>query len=349
VNQTVFGLAASVYANAYIYRRPHFFVWLAISVQAKTVWTALIFLLPLRHPIRTARTDGQMSDRLKLIGESLGAGVYPRVGFGGVLIPGCAPTSTQAKENENATERHEARREGQARAPAASGASGTSDQTAPLLRDGFDRWLVAEAKTLTRSFPETELIPAPDGAVITVKSRVLLEYPESVFFLTMLSPLYGQPRSWGFSVGPVFEPTWIGPRHTNYFDGSICAYEPTDGTWSLGMPLVDLFAYYTLWAARHLHLRQFGYWPGQQRVHRASERLAELKQNELCGCSDGTRPYRECCYGPDLEEQSVARALSHEIFITRRPPIDVVNYARGNGPPPRVSSVFASPPRWSAA
>jgi hypothetical protein len=281
-----------------------------------------------------------MSERLKLIGQALGVGVYPRMGFGGVLIPSSASIST-AKESQDGKRRAQATETtpGAPGAPGASGASGASDQAAPFIGSDFDRWLAAEENSLKAKFPTARVITEPQGAVITLQSRLCNESPEWAMFVTMLSRNNSQPRSWGFSVGTLFETRWIGPRHTNYFDGSICAYEPTDHTWHVGMPLVELFGYYTLWAARHFHLRQVGFWPGPQRVHHASERLAEVKPNELCGCSEGIRAYQDCCRQRDLSEQSLSEALTRDRMV-RRPPEQVVNFARGTGPPPSIELIF---------
>jgi hypothetical protein len=94
----------------------------------------------------------------------------------------------------------------------------------------------------------------------------------------------------------------IGPRHTNYGDGSICSYEPGDtagASWARGMPLLRLLDFHSLWIARHLHLAMFRWWPGKQVLHTPHERLAEQQALELCGgCASG-RQYDGCCRPKD--------------------------------------------------
>jgi hypothetical protein len=113
---------------------------------------------------------------------------------------------------------------------------------------------------------------------------------------------------------------WIGPRHT-YADGSICAYERQDLTWTREMgpqPLLDLIS---LWVARQIYLRAYGRWPGMQRVHTPLERILVQNATELCGgCASG-KTYARCCYRKDLLAVSAAelrRAESSGIFDRRR-------------------------------
>jgi hypothetical protein len=87
---------------------------------------------------------------------------------------------------------------------------------------------------------------------------------------------------------------WIGPRHTNYGDGSVCAFEIPDGTWNRNHPLVKYLDLVAVWIVRHAFLRAFGRWPGQQVLHTAHERLTDHRPGELCGgCSSG-KPYEAC-------------------------------------------------------
>ena len=87
---------------------------------------------------------------------------------------------------------------------------------------------------------------------------------------------------------------WVGPRHT-YNDGSICAFEPSHGTWSPERGLEALLDLYSVWLTKQLHLRAYGTWPGLQRVHTPLERLAEQHPNELCGCGRNVT-YARCCF-----------------------------------------------------
>jgi hypothetical protein len=77
---------------------------------------------------------------------------------------------------------------------------------------------------------------------------------------------------------------WIGPRHTNYGNASVCAYELTDSTWSRGRDLVALLDLISTWIVRHIHLLELGRWPGGQALHTSYERLTEIRAGERCGC-----------------------------------------------------------------
>ena len=138
-------------------------------------------------------------------------------------------------------------------------------------------------------------------------------------------------------------PAWIGPRHTNYPDGSICAYEPSDGTWSFGNPLVELFDLYSVWALRHLHLRTFGRWPGPQAVHRPYERLLELNPEEHCGCGSQARTYAECCRPEDFDGDRIRDAVDFMFWsggTLRAPPLAVVDFAAGQGGLERLNELL---------
>ena len=127
---------------------------------------------------------------------------------------------------------------------------------------------------------------------------------------------------------------WIGPRHTNYPDGSICSFEPDDVTWWRGKPLTALFDLHVLWIVRHLFLRRFRRWPGRQVLHTAYERLMEHCAGELCGCDSG-RKYEDCCREKDRKLDSIEMLAS---FIRRlrfgsserKPPIPVSEFVYGS-------------------
>jgi hypothetical protein len=145
-------------------------------------------------------------------------------------------------------------------------------------------------------------------------------------------------RSWAFWADPIAFPEWIGPRHTNFPDGSICAFEPLDGTWKFGDPIVQLLDIYTVWALRHLYLRQFGRWPGYQSVHFAGERLLELRDDEHCGCGRGDKLYADCCMPSDLAGTRIAMLLNF-VWVTgsvRKPPEAVERFVRSKQQPPSL-------------
>jgi hypothetical protein len=158
-------------------------------------------------------------------------------------------------------------------------------------------------------------------------------------------------RSWAFWRDPLAHPEWIGPRHTNFPDGSICAFEPKDGTWCFGDPLVQLLDLCTLWALRHLYLQEFGRWPGYQSIHFPGERLLELRGDEHCGCSNSEKLYANCCMPTDMTGNRIGESLSFFWHTggLRKPPEAVVSYVRSSTklPPSLATLVTAFVPSYS--
>ncbi len=131
------------------------------------------------------------------------------------------------------------------------------------------------------------------------------------------------------------------PQTHELWDGSICAFEPGDGTWSLGDSLVELLDYYTIWALRQLHLRIYGRWPGRQRAHLYYERVLELRGDERCACGS-IRAYSECCEEEDRQRDLLGDAV--DFFRlggdTRRPPKAIVAFVQTHQSPPSVTDLL---------
>lgn len=166
-----------------------------------------------------------------------------------------------------------------------------------------------------------------------------------LFFLTGISYRWQMVRSWGFWQDLLTDATWIGPRHTNFPDGSVCAFEPTDKTWVIGDPIIKLLDLYSLWAVRHLHLQVFGRWPGRQAVRHPYERILELREDEYCGCALGEKLHGECCRNKDLARNRIADAVSFFVFSggrLREPPEAVVHFVRQEKTiPPWIGDLLA--------
>jgi len=176
-----------------------------------------------------------------------------------------------------------------------------------------------------------------------VESRLFDGMRKRAWFLIGVSCRYAAIRSWAFWVDALGLPVWIGPRHTNYNDGSICAFEPADGTWGFGDGLVALADLYTLWAARQLHLEVFGRWPGAQAVHRPYERILEIRPSEQCGCREASGDYGECCSVRDFARDRVADAVEFVCwtrFEVRSPPTEVLDFVREARSPTRLEHLL---------
>jgi hypothetical protein len=175
------------------------------------------------------------------------------------------------------------------------------------------------------------------------QSALLSGLRQNAIFLTGACFARGMVRSWGFWGDPLAAPVWIGPRHTNFPDGSICAFEPRDGTWIFGDSLVLLLDLYTVWTLRQLHLQVLGRWPGYQAVAHPYERILELREDEYCGCGRTDRLYGECCRDKDLGRNRIADAVSFFFFSggrLREPPEAIVQFAREARHPPKISDLL---------
>lgn len=272
----------------------------------------------------------------------------------GRVALGETSTTNRAKENGDEPERtrrpaagprqRTARREGSARGSRKAGA-------APRLsRNVLQATYEGQVTRLGAAYPTLRTFPDEVGMWLLVNSTVIAGLNREATFLVALpyEPGFG-PRAWGFWRSPA-RTTWIGPRHTNFFDGSICAFSPDDGAWLEGGDLRTLVDLYSVWALRQLHLEVFGRWPGKQYALSAPDprvqayyRLIECKEGELCGCGSETRRYAECCRSSDLRwnfAQLAAAFLKNTGgFHTRQPPASVVDFMEGDAAVPQMADV----------
>lgn len=181
---------------------------------------------------------------------------------------------------------------------------------------------------------------------LRVESVVLEGLDRSATFLVAVpySPNCA-PRAWGFW-NRLDGPSWIGRRHTNFPDGSICAFVPGTGLWQEGGSLVSLIDFYSVWALRQVYLEMFGRWPGRQFSPHPFYSLVEFKSDELCCCDAHDPPltYGECCRPKHLATDLVAlksdfeRTIKHGIN-DRIPPASLVYHVVDGGFLPDVSEV----------
>ena len=150
------------------------------------------------------------------------------------------------------------------------------------------------------AYPSLRWRSTGEGIWLRVLSRLLPDRERGAILLVGLPhDPSARARAWGFW-DQLEGPAWIGPRHTNMPDGSICAFGPQDGVWAPGGSIVGLLDLYSTWCVRHLHLRAFGWWPGRQyAISHPHYRLSEAKGHELCPCGSVDRTYAECCQPGD--------------------------------------------------
>jgi hypothetical protein len=284
-------------------------------------------------------------DILREIAQQLDENIFPRIKNGGIVTPSdLTVPSNLGEEKHNGNKRRSATRpwQGPERRQGPPGRSRSSGAAASLFGAGTQA-CYEDLDAVHRAYPGTKVWPDDAGLWLLSRSSLLPDLQEAAIFLTGVSYRQAMIRSWGFWLFPCSNPAWIGPRHTNFPDGSICAFEPTDGTWFFGDPLVTLLDFYTLWALRHLHLNKTGRWPGRQAVHHSYERLLELRPDEFCGCSKSGKLYRDCCREKDLNRDRVADAVDFLMRTgggSRKPPNSVRKFAQMKDCPPMLAEVF---------
>lgn len=293
---------------------------------------------------------------LREIGRQLDSFSFPVVKNGGIVVPGKPVASpwTTGTELEN-VKSGKTRSETGSRAWASArprpfawswawpyAGSGAPGPAAPFVGSELRAKFTNELTDVETAYPGTQHWHDDDGMWLLVRSSLLPGFSMRACFAIAVSFSRAMVRGWGFWGSDAIGYEWIGPRHTNFPDGSICAFEPTDGSWCVGEPLVELLDIYTVWAIRHLHLRIFGRWPGPQAVRFPYERLLELRLDECCGCEDSRGPYGRCCEPHDRRRNQIAEALHFTHAMAsglRSPSKQVVNFLLSRNQPPKIRDI----------
>jgi hypothetical protein len=167
------------------------------------------------------------------------------------------------------------------------------------------------------------------------------EGPQARFLIAVPKNPNFHIRTWGFWMvndGVA----WIGPRHTNFPDGSICAFPPTEGYGNTIVSYVDLLSE---WALRNIYLLTHGIWPGPQEGRWRYYRLSTTLPGECCPRCRSLTPYETCCRPKDVAE---ARPTDRAEFLAeagcdlddRRPHERVIAFVNGaRAGPPRMAWV----------
>src|SRR4051812_16617181 len=91
------------------------------------------------------------------------------------------------------------------------------------------------------------------------------------------------PKAFAFyRLSPMPRP--VGPRHTNFPDGSICAFTDDDDAWRPGDSPKILLNLFAEWLICHLFLKLEHYWPGRQAGLDAIYRSVEFTDRDWCDC-----------------------------------------------------------------
>jgi len=279
---------------------------------------------------------------LSEIGKQLDQNIFPYVENGGIVMPNktAKPLLTMGEVNSNDSSKRQNRsktrsREGATRRKGQTREHGTTNSATPVILSGLEQIYFSEIDAILEAYPGTQIWKQEEGMWLLSYSSLVTDTMDDAAFLCAIPFLPITPvRSWGFWNAT----SWIGPRHTNLPDGSICAFEPSDGTWLPGDSIIKLLDIYSLWAVRHLYLQRFGYWPGAQVAHYPYERLIEQKENELCGCGSLFKSYGECCKPKDLKRNKITDAIN---FISlggakRQPPEKIMRFIKEKNNPPSI-------------
>lgn len=287
-----------------------------------------------------------VENALHEIGRQLDHQIFPKVKNGGIVMPSeLAVPSTLGEEKYDEDQRRSTTRprKGPPGRERSAGRSWPPRQTAPLVRADLQTHYEDELDAIHRAYPGTKVWQQEGTLWLLTESMLLPELRQAAIFLTGVFYTQAIVRSWGFWRRSLVGLTWIGPRHTNFPDGSVCAFHPTDGTWLIGDPIVDLLDIYTLWALRHFHLEVFGRWPGPQAVFHPYERILELREDEHCGCGESKKLYGTCCYKKDLARNRIADAINFILRASgglRSPPSSIIRFVRDQaGSPPQISEL----------
>jgi hypothetical protein len=219
--------------------------------------------------------------------------------FGEIVV--LNPEATEQKENCD-----EQREDGAQRSPAGTREGRQGPQAAPSaysrqavrLPRRRDYW--AELPQLSEGYPGS----------VRLRDRLGLWYMVPVFPLGKAGPcakvITAIPEdknarilSWGFWQHDR-QIAWIGPRHTNYPDGSICAFVENEQVWWDGDPLLTYYDNLSEWGLRQLFLHFNGYWPGRQLAPGRYYRVREGLKLERCFCDKPQTDYFECCRPLDI-------------------------------------------------
>jgi hypothetical protein len=291
---------------------------------------------------------------LQRIGAELDGLRQVRVRTGGIVVLDTAPV-VDAREYNNGKRQRQARPAAgsRSRPPGRQGPPRRlrSPGPAPQVR-GIDLRAHYEAQVveLQSAYPSACVVGSnARGMWLQVESAVLDGIGRTATFLVAVSYSADQfPRAWGFwnlAQGA----KWIGPRHTNFTDGSVCAFVPGSGIWRPGGRLDALIDLYSVWALRQLHLGEFGRWPGGQFSPHPFYSLIEFKANEFCSCDhEPPRHYGDCCRPEHMKQPLHSLKTDFEAkmrcrLTDRNPPQRVLDFVkRGMGLPP-IADVFAVP------
>lgn len=230
------------------------------------------------------------------------------------------------------------------------GPSSAAHHTGPV----FDRLRYrGQVHGLNEAYPGTRAWCQTDGLWLAIPAHPIGEEgPRATHFVAIPKHRKARIVSWAFW-GTGSQAEWIGHRHTNYPDGSVCAFPAQGGFWRDGDPLIDYVDRLSEWTLRQLYYSVHRRWPGSQEGPSAYYRRLETRPGECCPRCGSLKRYEHCCRSLDeLDEHPDDRAEFIRRFkcdVGRQRPHDrVILFAKGERKrPPRMARVhFDLRPDW---
>lgn len=219
-------------------------------------------------------------------------------------------TPTQDVKGTTNGERQELQRsaaepwQGRQGSPGGTGESrrGSSDHSGPVL--GRQRLISQASGQLREHYSGVRLWKEVGGNGVWLAVSIFpvgREGPQADFTIAVPTDPAFRILSWGFwrtDNGLV----WIGPKHTNYPDGSACAFPSDSGAWTEALGLVPYVDRLAEWSMRHIFLDAEGIWPGRQEGSHVYYRLRHTHPQECCTRCRGLDRYESCGLSFDQEQ-----------------------------------------------
>ena len=301
----------------------------------------------MRSTSSAEHTVGQLSSEqlaaIDAIGAALFAGQPMRIGFNGLVSPKSSFVKQAEKEYQDGQSKG-------SRRPATRSRTRRQGPPRPRHPNAADliRWALedeVQVEELQTQYPEARVTARADGHWLAVRAYPLGSRGPRVLFLAAVPSKPVPCATWAFW-DHLGEPAWLGPRHTNFGNGtgSVCAFPPESDHLVCDFPLLRYFDLLSEWAARHLYLAVHRKWPGPQEGRWRDYRLAETQPGECCPfpTCNSMRPYEDCCRPKDLlaRAMGVAEAETYSP-IKRIPPETIISLARRRGAnPPRINDAI---------
>jgi hypothetical protein len=279
---------------------------------------------------------------LRQIGHGLDSDRFPAVFDGGFVVPGDHAISLADSGTESADERQRERGPSAGSREGATGRQGATDgpraasPAASTVVDVVEQTFLDQLADIECAYPRLRVWRRPGGIWMSIHAGLVYGSPTTAHFIVAVPFTGRMPKAWAFWT----DGTWIGPRHTNFGDGSICCLHLPDRTWTIDDPLISLLDLYTLWAVRHLYMAAFGRWPGRQVATLRFERLTEILDDELCGCGSATR-YRDCCKAQDSKLSRLSASIEFAIHAQERTvPVSIWKFLNGESDAPSFDQLI---------